>query len=182
MKSITFVTGNANKAAFLERNLGITLTHRSMDIVEIQSLDVAEVAAAKAKSAYAEVGGPVLVEDVSLVFTALGQLPGPLVKWFLKDLGNERLCRLLDPFNDRSAKHIVNYCLYDGQTARNFYGAVSGEIANQPRDGDGWGFDAIFIPEGTDKTRAELSQEEQDQHSPRRLAVAALKKYLQTAG
>jgi non-canonical purine NTP pyrophosphatase (RdgB/HAM1 family) len=179
--SFTFITGNANKVAYLERNLGIELVHRAVDLPEIQSLDLAEVALAKAKAAYAVVSGPVLVEDVSLRFTAFGELPGPLIKWFERTLGPERLCRLLDAFDDRSATHEVLYCLYDGHAAHNFHGKVAGRIAEHPRGGGGFGFDPVFIPEGVDKTRSELSQEEQDRRSPRQPALTALRRHLQAA-
>jgi len=36
-----------------------------------------------------QIQGPVIVEDTCLCFTALGDLPGPYVKWFLKKLGPE---------------------------------------------------------------------------------------------
>lgn len=48
-----------------------------------------EVAIQKCKEATTKVDGPVLVEDTCLCFNALGGLPGPYVKWFLKKLGPE---------------------------------------------------------------------------------------------
>ena len=83
MKSLTFITGNPNKADQLSRYLSFPVEHVKLDIPEIQSLDLEEVATEKAKAAYAVLGTPVLVEDTSLTFVALSGLPGTLIKWFL---------------------------------------------------------------------------------------------------
>ncbi len=44
-----------------------------------------------------------MVEDTSLCFNAYGGLPGPYIKWFLKNLGHEGLNRMLAGFEDKSA-------------------------------------------------------------------------------
>lgn len=48
-----------------------------------------------------KVGGPVIVEDTALCYDALGGLPGPYIKWFMKTLGHEG--RFLHIFDDMSA-------------------------------------------------------------------------------
>lgn len=50
-----------------------------------------------------QVGGAVMVEDTSLCFNAMGGLPGPYIKWFLKKLGHDGLNRMLAGFDDKSA-------------------------------------------------------------------------------
>ena len=44
-----------------------------------------------------------MVEDTSLCFNAYGGLPGPYIKWFLKNLGHEGLNKMLAGFEDKSA-------------------------------------------------------------------------------
>ncbi len=66
MWNITFITGNAAKAAQLGRHLDHPVTHKKLDLPEIQSLDLHEVVEHKAKEAYKQVGGFVLVENTSL--------------------------------------------------------------------------------------------------------------------
>lgn len=180
MKTPIFITGNPYKAAFLSRNLGIELEHRALDVPEIQSLDIAEVVTAKAKAAYEEVGSLVLVDDASLSFNSLGRLPGVMVKWFENEIGLERMCRLLDPFDDRSAVHQVVYCLYDGKTATLFEGTTQGRVPAHPQGGKGFGFDPIYIQAGMNQSRAELSEEEQDRLSARYEAMQKLRSYLET--
>ena len=152
--------------------------HKELDLPEIQSLDLQEIAKHKAKEAYQKVQGPVLVEDTSLIFRALGNLPGPLVKWFLRELDNEGLCRLLDGAKDRSAQAKVCFCLYDGKDFKIFEGEINGTVADLPKGERGFGWDPIFIPEGKTKTWGEMEAEEQKEASMRRVALKKLEEYL----
>ena len=179
IKKITFITGNAAKAAQLGRHLDFSVNHQKIELTEIQSLDVREVVEHKVKEAFYQTKSPVLVEDTSLIFNALSKLPGPLIKWFLQELGNEGLCRLLDGFSDRSAVAEVCFGLYDGKEIKYFYSLMKGEIAKKPIGEAGFGWDPIFIPDGYIKTWAEMSDEEQKNSSLRRKAAKQLEEYLQ---
>lgn len=165
MKDVTFITGNQNKADYLAKLLDTPIDHHKVDLDEIQAVDVIEVVIHKAKQAYDIIKKPVLVEDVSLEFNALGGLPGAFIKFFVDHTGLEATCRMLDGFNDRSAVAKCAYAYYDGIDIKIFEGAITGEIAAHPSEGTrGFGWDKIFIPEGYNgKIRAELSQEEYDQ-------------------
>ena len=111
-----FVTGNQHKADHLSRLLGLPLEHIKLDLDEIQSADLEEVAAHKAKQAYELVKRPVFVEDVALGFEALGGLPGPFIKFFLAGAdGAEKLCRMLDGFSSRRAYGECVFAYYDGR-------------------------------------------------------------------
>lgn len=157
---ITFITGNVSKAAYLARHLKHSLKHRKLELDEIQSTDPEKVVEHKARQAYSELGSPVLVNDVSLSFRALGHLPGPYIRWFEAELGYEKLCRLLDPFGDRSAVARSTYGFYDGSDMYFFKGILPGVVADHPKGEGGFGWDPIFIPEGYTQTRAEMSHED----------------------
>ena len=75
MQSITFITGNQKKADYLAKYLGFPIEHEKINLDELQSLDLREIVEHKVKQAYTKVGKPVIVEDVSLEFLALGKLP-----------------------------------------------------------------------------------------------------------
>src|SRR4051812_14530565 len=111
--NVTFITGNQGKADFLAQHVDYPIRHQKVDLDEIQSLDLNEIAKHKAEQAFQIVKSPVLVEDVSLVFNALDSLPGPFIKWFEIVLGLEKLCNLLDG-KDRSANAKVCMVFYDG--------------------------------------------------------------------
>jgi inosine triphosphate pyrophosphatase len=157
-----FVTGNQHKADYLARLLDVPLEHHKLSLDELQDVDPKVIVEHKVRQAYASLNKPVLVEDVSLGFTALAGLPGPFIKFFLEaNNGLETLCRMLDGFDDRSAYATVTYGYFDGQDLLFFSGGMDGNIATQPRGTDGYGWDAIFEPEGYGGlTRAELSDEQ----------------------
>lgn len=158
----TFITGNTHKAAYLSRQLGIDIPHQNVDLVEIQSTDLHEIVTHKLEQAYAACQRPVLVEDVGLTFTALGDLPGPYIKWFVEHAGDEACCRMLDGFTDRSATISCCFGYYDGATTEFFDSTMHGTIAKRPAGENGFGFDRFFIMEGQTITRAEMSQAENE--------------------
>lgn len=162
MTEVTYVSSNAGKAEYLERYLNHPFTHHALELDEIQSLDLIKIAEHKAKEAYAKLNKPVLVDDVALSFRALGgSLPGPYIKWFLQELKSEGLCKLLDNFDDRRAEGKICMTYFDGKILKNFVGSLAGTIAKEPRQGTrGYGWDVIFIPEGSDKTYSEMNDDE----------------------
>lgn len=178
MDALTFITGNPSKAELVSRYLHFPVTHKSIDLVEIQSLDLATIIEFKAKEAYKHIQAPILVDDTSLRFYALGKLPGPLVKWFLTELGTSGLCRLLDSYTDRSAQAAVMFGFYDGKTLATFSNSQEGTISPAPRGNNGFGWDTIFIPRGFEKTWGEMTIEEQSASSLRKTALEKLASFL----
>jgi non-canonical purine NTP pyrophosphatase (RdgB/HAM1 family) len=171
---LTFITGNAAKAEQLAYHLDAPVAHQKVDLIEIQSLELSEIVAHKAKEAYKIVGSPVLIEDTALTFLALGRLPGPLIKWFLTELDNDGLAKLLDGYDNRAARAEVLFGLYDGRELKTYHGSAEGSIAERPRGERGFGWDPIFIPAGHDKTWGEMTPEEQSATSMRRIALKKL--------
>jgi XTP/dITP diphosphohydrolase len=177
---VTFITGNQRKLDYLVMWLGLPVKHHKLDLDEIQSLDPRKVAEHKARQAYDILKEPVLVEDTSLTFTAMGRLPGPLVKWFLEDIGNAGLCKIADGLEHRRAIARVTYAYCDGKQVHFFEGETEGTVAPEPRGEGlhGMGWDPTFIPDGSTKTFAELTDDEKKPFSPRAAATKKLKKFL----
>jgi len=175
-----YITGNQNKADYLACILGIELEHHKLDLDEIQSADPNLVIEHKVRQAYDVLKAPVLVEDTSLFFNALDGLPGPLVKFFVMARnGQHMMCRMLDGFEDRTAYASALYAYYDGEILRTFSGRLDGVIARSPRGGGGYGWDAIFEPEGYGgRTRAELTPEEDDESYSKIRDFDALRAFL----
>ena len=157
-----FITGNQSKADYLSRQLGVELKHQKVDLDELQSTDLHVIVEHKLKQAYAVCNQPILVEDVSLVFNALGELPGPYIKWFVEYAGDEACCRMLDGFSDKSAVIKCTFGYYDGDKIIFFDSELEGTIAKMPSGDNGFGFDRFFINNGYDVTRAAMSQEENE--------------------
>ncbi len=175
---LCFITSNKNKLEEVRRMLGVRIASRSLEIEEVQSLDPGEVAAEKARSAYALVHKPVIVEDTALHIKALNGFPGALIKHMEESLGLDGICRLLDAYSDRSAKAETCIAFYNGSRLMRFYGAVEGMISDKPRGGGGFGWDSIFIPDGMSKTFAEMGTDEKNRISHRRKAVMKLRRHL----
>ncbi|ABN67137.1 inosine triphosphate pyrophosphatase, putative / HAM1 family protein [Scheffersomyces stipitis CBS 6054] len=191
MSTVTFVTGNANKLkeviAILsgsqseggESKVGnFTIVNKSLDLDELQG-SIEEVTIHKAKSAAEILGGPVLVEDTCLGFTAFNDLPGPYIKWFVKSVGLQGLVDMLYKFEDKSAKAICTfgYCEGPGKPVQLFQGITKGSIV-ESRGPTNFGWDSIFQPDGFDKTYAELDKEIKNSISHRFRALDKLRDFL----
>ena len=176
--NITFITGNQGKAEYLSDYFHINVARAKLDLREIQSLNLREIVENKARQAFDTLKKPVLVEDVSLIFKDMKDLPGPLIKWFLESLGNKGLCGLADSFSSREARAEVMFALCDKNGLNVFSGSVNGSIAKKPKGRAGFGWDPIFIPKGQKKTWAEMSGEEKHQTSMRKIALDKLSKFL----
>jgi inosine triphosphate pyrophosphatase len=149
-----------------------------LDLDEIQTCDLKELVEDKLRQAWKEIGRSVIVEDTSLYFNAWRELPGPMVKWFVKNLGPQGMHKALQNFKNQQARAVC--CLgytSDGEVLHIFYGEVEGKIIS-PRGSSGFGWDSIFCPEGTQLTFAEMSEEEKSKFSPRRRSVEKFRDFL----
>lgn len=178
MNPIVVVTGNDHKYAEMRAIVGPDLERVSLDIPEIQSLDLREVIKAKAEAAYNFVQKTVVVEDVSIEISALGGLPGPLVKWFIQTLGPAGIARLVLKEQDNRAVVRTALDLYNGSRHQLFTAEVEGSVAAEPRGENGFGFDSIFVPTGQRLTYAEMPDEQKNTISHRAIALGKLKDHL----
>lgn len=158
--------------------LKLELKQLDIDLVELQDIDPEIVVKAKLQEAHEKQHGAFIIEDTSLTFEGLNGLPGPLIKWFMKSLGNDGLANLATKLNSPKAiaYTIIGYSDENNKTAF-FRGEMYGTIV-QPRGNMGFGWDPIFVPEGYDKTLAEMTSEEKNAISTRRLAAERLHEYL----
>ena len=75
------------------------------------------------------------------------------------------------------AKAAIGF--HNGKEVVTFIGEVKGTLATEARGQSGWGWDPIFIPSNLDKTYAELTSEEKNAISHRRVALESFKKYFE---
>lgn len=174
---ITFITGNQSKADYLAKYLGLPVDHVKLDLDEIQSMDLKEIVGHKVRQAYDHVKAPVIVEDVSLEFEALGGLPGPFIKFFVERVPFETICSMLDGKSRKAtAKCVFGY--YDGETVKFFEGTMEGEVSQVPMGEGGYGWDKIFIPTGYTQTRAQMDEADDQKTYLQIKPFAALKEFL----
>ncbi|EPY43785.1 nucleoside-triphosphate pyrophosphatase [Angomonas deanei] len=152
----------------------------------------------------------VLVDDTSLEFACLNQLPGPYIKWFLDSVGPEGLVKMTEGFNENgntplahnaegftpaphrvaNAACVLSLCVLEGEsyTVRQFRGECEGVLVNTPQGGKGFGWDCIFAPKAQpvdsyppySRTYAELTIAEKRAVSHRGVALTKLSDALAT--
>ncbi|MEK7493792.1 MAG: non-canonical purine NTP pyrophosphatase [Patescibacteria group bacterium] len=173
-----FITGNKDKFAEAHAILG-DIEQLSEELPEIQEIDARKIIEAKLHRAKELREGEFIVEDTSLYFDSLCGLPGPLIKWFFRAMGNEGLWRIAtDAGNTKAeARVLVGYADKDGET-HFFEGTAKGNIV-APRGDGGFGWDAIFQPDGNMKTFAEMTKKEKNAISMRRVALEKLKEFFE---
>ena len=170
-----FATKNVNKLREVNEILGRTLEQISVVLFEPQGVDVETVVREKAEDAFRKTGKFVLVEDTSLEFAAWNGLPGALIKWFLDTVGNEGILRMLTGEVNRKAIAKTSVGFFDGTQAHVFMSSVSGTIPETVRGTGGFGWDPIFIPDGSAKSFAEMTSAEKNAISMRKLALERMK-------
>src|SRR5690606_31132106 len=92
----------------------IPVDFAQMNLVEIQSDSLEEIAREKAKSAFSQVGRPVIVEDDGLFIDESNGFPGQYSSFALKTLGYRFILKLLVGSSDRSASFRSLIEIYDG--------------------------------------------------------------------
>ena len=195
---IIVATTNEGKLAEIERILSplgfeVQPPPRKLEVKESGD-SFLENAYIKAQAYYEKFGMPTLADDSGLVVSAMAPYPGVYSSRFYslefggveevkgnKDTTNIRkLLRLLEKEKDRSAKFVACVVLYIGEKGLFSFGECKGSIAYEPRGDKGFGYDPIFVPEGFDKTMAEISPEEKDRISHRGKALRNLLDLIKT--
>lgn len=184
-RRFVLASGNAGKlrevAGILREDEVIPLSTFASVVLPEEGDDYVENARAKAIAVVAATGIASLADDSGLEVDALEGRPGVHSARYggpgLDDRG--RLERLLRELEGRAEPWTARFvclaacCLPDGRTftAR---GTCEGRIVPVPRGDGGFGYDPIFVPEGLDRTCAELGREEKDRISHRGHAFRAL--------
>ncbi len=167
------ITGNKKKVREFEEILGFKIKSQSLELEEIQEVNVEQVSEYKARKAYEILKEAIIVEDGGLFFDELNGLPGALIKWFEKKLSYQEICDLIKEDRGAIAKICISY--FDGKNLEQFVGEVKGTITKSPKGENGFGWDSIFIPEGASKTFAEMETAEKHNVSMRRIALEKFK-------
>lgn len=137
----------------------------------------------KAEALHAHTGLPALADDTGLEVDALGGAPGVRSARFAgpdaDDAANRaRLLRDLDGADDRAARFRTVLAFADGADVRFFEGVCPGTITESERGEGGFGYDALFQPEGEARTFAEMPAEAKNAVSHRGRALRAFADFL----
>ena len=182
---IVFATNNAHKLSEVSAVLGNNfelVTLREVGITEDipetgATLD--ENASIKARYVYERTGLNCFADDTGLEVEALGGAPGVHSARYATDghdfaANNRKLLRELEGKVNRKARFRTVISLIVDGIERQVEGIVEGEITTSESGAEGFGYDPLFMPEGYDRTFAEMSAEEKNAISHRGRAVAKL--------
>ena len=133
-----------------------------------------ENALSKAREIYKITNKPALADDSGLCIKDLNDWPGVNTHRFLgpNKTDRERNLAIIDKVNSnalsRNAEVVCVLVYYDGKEIITAEGRIEGKITRAPRGENGFGFDEIFEYKG--KTLAELTEQEKNTISARRIA------------
>lgn len=170
---ITFVTSNVHKfnevsALFLKA--GIEVQWKKVEYEEIQADTTEEVSLDSCRKIEGMLKGDFFIEDTGLFIDALNGFPGVYSSYVQKTIGNEGIIRLMAGKSPEAFfKTVITARL--GSETRQYTGVVRGSISAEEKGRDGFGYDPIFIPEGSGKTLSEMGMEEKNRISHRSMAV-----------
>jgi inosine triphosphate pyrophosphatase len=185
-KIINFVSGNKNKLKelsdiFKENFKDIEIKQLDIDLPELQGLpeDIVKGKLKLALEKAKKLKGPILVEDTSLCFNGYGGLPGPYIKYFLKNIKPEGLYKMACVFDDHTAYAQSIYGLQKNvkEEPHLFIGRTPGEIVS-PRGPNSFGWDPCFQPKNYKQTYAEMGEEEKNKISHRGRSTNAMIKWI----
>ena len=195
MKKLVFASNNAHKLEEIRAILGTQYEVKSLkdigcevDIPETGST-FRENALQKATYVKEHFGFDCFADDSGLQVEALGGEPGVYsARYAVKngvqvegnkddDNMNVLLEKLANEENRKACFRTSIALIFEGET-HFFDGTVEGRIIREKRGNGGFGYDPIFIPDGYDKTFAELGNEVKNGISHRARAVAKLADFL----
>ena len=182
---LIFATNNAHKVAEIKAVLPPAIDILSLKEAGI-TIDIPEPhdtlnanAIEKATIIHSLTGENCFSEDTGLEVTALKGEPGVRSARYAGDQATaqqniEKLMGILKSVTDRSAQFRTVICLILQGKQHLFEGICKGHIITVQKGSSGFGYDPVFIPEGANKTFAQMTLEEKSQYSHRRKAVDKL--------
>jgi XTP/dITP diphosphohydrolase len=189
--TICFATNNENKLAEIKNRLGkaydiISLSHlehtgelpETHDTLEGNSLE-------KAQFVYEKYKINCFADDTGLLVEALNGEPGVRSARYAGESKNSEdnmdlLLQKLKNTKNRKARFVTVISLILNGDVHQFTGEVSGSITEKKTGEKGFGYDPIFMPDGWQKTFAELDLEQKNKISHRGRAVARLVEFLKS--
>lgn len=138
----------------------------------------------KAQYIFDNYGYECFADDTGLEVDSLGGEPGVYSARYAgnghdSEANMTKLLYKLENNNNRKARfRTVIALIRRDEEPKFFTGVVEGNIINERRGGEGFGYDPIFQPDGYDKTFAELGNEIKNSISHRARAVQKLAEYL----
>lgn len=191
-RKLVFATNNAHKLEEVAAILGDQVELLSLNDISCQT-DIPETAETlegnallKSSYIYKNYHLDCFADDTGLEVEALNGAPGVYSARYAGGEGHDaqanmlKLLHELDGKGNRKAQFRTAISLILDGKEYLFEGVIKGEIIKEKRGDSGFGYDPVFMPEGYDRTFAELGNDIKNQISHRALAVQKLCEFLQS--
>lgn len=191
-RKLVFATNNAHKLEEVAAILGDQVELLSLNDIGCQT-DIPETAETlegnallKSSYIYKNYHLDCFADDTGLEVKALNGAPGVYSARYAEGEGHDaqanmlKLLHELDGKENRKAQFRTAISLILDGKEYLFEGVIKGEIIKEKRGDSGFGYDPVFMPEGYDRTFAELGNDIKNQISHRALAVQKLCEFLQS--
>lgn len=191
MKPLIFATNNAHKIEEVNSILNDEFTIRSLKDEHIdfdipEPFDtIKENACEKARVIYSYTGKNCFAEDTGLEVASLNGEPGVKSARYAGEGKSsedniEKLLTNLKNSSNRQARFKTIVCLIINGEQFTFEGICNGTIIEEKRGKSGFGYDPVFVPEGSESTFAEMTMTEKNKFSHRKKAIDLLVEFLKS--
>lgn len=191
---IVFATNNSHKLEEIRQILGAGIEVLSLADIGCHD-DIPETAPTlegnavmKARYVYDRYGTPCFADDTGLEVDALDGAPGVYSARYAGGKGHDseanmsKLLHEMEGIQDRRARFRTVIALIERKDGlpvlHTFEGRIEGTISQERKGSSGFGYDPIFVPEGYERSFAELGSDIKNSISHRARAVARLAEYL----
>jgi XTP/dITP diphosphohydrolase len=186
---LIFATNNANKLKEVNSLLSSSITLKSLTDIGFNE-DIPETentlegnALLKARYIAQKFNCNCFADDTGLEIVALNGEPGVYSARYAGEHKNsedniQKVLEKLKGKDNRQAQFRTVIALILDDKEYLFEGIVKGKITEEKRGTDGFGYDPIFIPDGFDKTFAEMTLSEKNQVSHRAIALNKMAEFL----
>jgi non-canonical purine NTP pyrophosphatase (RdgB/HAM1 family) len=157
MTTVTFITGNGWRHDEAKHLLaGLRVERSRIALAKGASDQLEEIAAARVRDGYRRLGAPCFVENTGMYLDANDTFAGARFKRLLQELGEGGFVARYAGV--RGITRVVVAYTADGETVSSFEGCNCGRVAEEPRGEQGYGWDRFWIPDGFERTLAELNR------------------------
>jgi len=190
MNTLIFATNNENKVAEIRKVLGnlfeiVTLKEAGINIDIPEPHDTLEANATEKSSVIHQLTNKnCFSEDTGLETEALNGEPGVKSARYAGegrsfDANIEKLLVKLEEVENRKARFRTVISLVLNEIEYQFEGICEGTILEERKGNNGFGYDPIFVPDGSKKTFAEMDTDEKNKYSHRKKAMSKMIDFLE---
>ncbi len=189
VKPIVFATHNANKLAEIRE-----ITRGEVEVLGLADIGchdeidetgstLEENALLKARQVNEQYGYDCFADDTGLEVDALNGVPGVYSSRYAgpscdPEANMQKMLSVLQGVDNRSAQFRTVIALVANGEEQLFEGVIRGHIAHEKRGHNGFGYDPIFVPDGHERTFAEMEASVKNRVSHRAIAMAKLIEFL----